>query len=87
MYALFLSLTLDEIAAAAELILAQDVAEAKEGTSWSESSDEGFGEVESDLDDEHMEAELSKSGDDVETLGDSGYGENSSHPMETRYSR
>lgn len=61
------SLTLDEIAAAAELILAQD-SEDKEIVSGSESSDEGFGgEVESDIEDDRMEAEASVD------LGDSGF--------------
>ena len=81
-------MTLDEIAAAAELILAQDVAsESKEVASGSESSDEGFGgEVDSDLEDEHME-ELKRGGCHDEELGDSGYGANSISPvaMETRY--
>ena len=73
-------LTLDEIAAAAELILAQDVAEGKqEEASGSESSDEGFGgEVESDSEEDQMEADLTTAG--VEDLGDSGYG-----TMETRW--
>lgn len=84
------SLTLDEIAAAAELILAQDVAsESKEVASGSESSDEGFGgEVDSDLEDEHMEVELKRGSCDVEELGDSGYGAKvtiSPVAMETRY--
>lgn len=82
-------LTLDEIAAAAELILAQDGAESKEVASGSESSDEGFGgEVDSDVDDEQMEAEVGKKSDDTESLRDSGYGSNPlSLPgvMETRY--
>ena len=70
-------LTLDEIAAAAELILAQDVAESKEG-SGSESSDEGFGgEVESDVEDDKMETDNTKS------LGDSGYAAHSA--TGTRY--
>ena len=60
-------LTLDEVAAAAEMILAQeDEAAAKEGTGH-ESSDEGLGgEVDSDCDEE----EGAESG----LLGDSGYG-------------
>ena len=73
-------MTLDEIAAAAELILAQDGEEEKE-VGGSESSDEGFGgEVESDIEDPEEEIQKKK----VEGLGDSGYGE-SSVPMETRY--
>lgn len=76
-------MTLDEIAAAAELILAQDV-ESKEVTSGSESSDEGFGgEVESDLEDEKIETEASKKNDSMECLGDSGYGSNTV-AMDTR---
>lgn len=85
-------MTLDEIAAAAELILAQDVAsESKEVASGSESSDEGFGgEVDSDLEDEHMEVELKRESFHVEELGDSGYGAKakvtiSPVAMETRY--
>ena len=63
------SLTLDEVAAAAEMILAQDEAAAKEGVGH-ESSDEGLGgEMDSDCDED----------DDGEgsadcLLGDSGYG-------------
>ena len=76
-------LTLDEIAAAAELILAQDVAEGKQEGSGSESSDEGFGgEVESDSEEDHVETDLN-----MEDLADSGYGANtagSSTAMETR---
>lgn len=57
----FCRLTLDEIAAAAEMILAQDGTEEKENM---ESSDEGFGgEVESDAEDL----------DGMEDLGDSGF--------------
>ena len=77
-------LTLDEIAAAAELILAQDVAEEKPETSGSESSDEGFGgEVESDSEEDRGEADLN-----LEDLADSGYGAStagSSNAMETRW--
>lgn len=87
-YCCYIRLTLDEIAAAAELILAQDVAEGKEG-SGSESSDEGFGgEVESDIEDERMDGEVEKKSSDVESLGDSGYVSNSvSLPsvMKSRY--
>lgn len=78
-------LTLDEIAAAAELILAQD-SEDKEMVSGSESSDEGLGgEVESDIEDERTEVELRKTSEDV-TLGDSDYGANTASPvaMETK---
>ena len=63
------SLTLDEVAAAAEMILAQDEAAPKEGVGH-ESSDEGLGgEMDSDCDED----------DDGEgsadcLLGDSGYG-------------
>ena len=65
-------LTLDEIAAAAELILAQD-SEDKETGSESESSDEGLGgEVESDMEDEHTEVGSLKPSEVF--LGDSGYG-------------
>ena len=62
-------MTLDEVAAAAEMILAQDEAAAKEGVGH-ESSDEGLGgEMDSDCDED----------DDGEgsadcLLGDSGYG-------------
>ena len=74
------SLTLDEIAAAAELILAQD-SEDKEIVSGSESSDEGFGgEVESDIEDDRMEAEASVD------LGDSGFRASTSPvAVETRF--
>lgn len=69
-------LTLDEIAAAAELILAQDDAERKQEEAASESSDEGFGgEVESDIEDEQETAE---------DLVESGYGGCSTSPMDTR---
>lgn len=71
-------LTLDEIAAAAELILAQD-SEDKEIGSESESSDEGLGgEVESDMEDEHTEVESMKPSEVF--LGDSGYGANAISP-------
>ena len=69
-------LTLDEIAAAAELILAQDDAERKQDEAGSESSDEGFGgEVESDIEDEQETAE---------DLVESGYGGSSTVAMDTR---
>ncbi len=68
-------LTLDEIAAAAELILAQDDAEDKQEASGSESSDEGFGgEVESDSEEDHVEL------NNVEDLADSGYGAKTAAP-------
>ena len=58
-------LTLDEVAAAAELILAQEDEAAKEGAGH-ESSDEGLGgEMDSDCDEEEAGSGL---------LGDSGYG-------------
>lgn len=78
------SLTLDEIAAAAELILAQD-SEDKEIVSGSESSDEGFGgEVESDIEDDRMEAEFRKTSAD--DLGDSGFRASTSPvAVETRF--
>ena len=66
-------LTLDEIAAAAELILAQE----EMGNSPNESSDEG---ADSDYDDDvESEGAESEDGD----LGDSGYGGGTS-PMDTR---
>jgi hypothetical protein len=75
----FYRLTLDEIAAAAELILAQD-SEDKEIVSGSESSDEGLGgEVESDMEEEQEEeAEVDLGKASEEFLGDSGYGANAS---------
>lgn len=79
-------LTLDEIAAAAELILAQDGAESKQEASGSESSDEGFGgEVESDSEEDHVENDMTD--DNVEDLVESGYGVSltaPSNPMEIR---
>lgn len=63
-------MTLDEVAAAAELILAQEDEAAKEGAGH-ESSDEGLGgEMDSDCDDEDEEGGGAESG----LLGDSGYG-------------
>lgn len=65
-------LTLDEVAAAAELILAQDAA--KGGLDRNDSSDEGFGgEVESDCEDGEMEDD-DEEDDEIPNLGDSGYG-------------
>ena len=65
-------MTLDEVAAAAELILAQDAAKDR-----NDSSDEGIGgEVESDCDeDEEMEEdeEVDDETDEIPNLGDSGY--------------
>ena len=65
-------LTLDEVAAAAEMILAQDEAAAKEGAGH-ESSDEGIGgEVDSDCECDEEEGEGQSSAECL--LGDSGYG-------------
>ncbi len=79
-------MTLDEIAAAAEIILAQDNEEDEDVSEGEcgESSDEGFGgEVESDMEEDAM-----ATGDllrhEAEELCDSGYGPITA-AMETRY--
>ena len=86
-FVLSFSLTLDEIAAAAELFLAQGSAEEKENdeeAGRSESSDEGFGEVESDLEDGMEPVEELNN---LKTFADSGYGGDCAitNAMETRY--
>lgn len=75
-YVLF-RLTLDEIAAAAEMILAQEE-DHKEEEEWQDSSDEGIGD-ESDCEGDCEDGE-GVDGD----LGDSGYGGGVTPPMDSR---
>lgn len=65
-------LTLDEIAAAAEMILAQEEESSHKEEEWQDSSDEGMSE------------ESECEGVDECDLGDSGYGEGASPAMDTR---
>ncbi len=77
-------LTLDEIVAAAEMILATDddgVGGDEEGVASDQSSDEGIGgELETDMDEEEGDGSVGGDSSGVEGLGDSGYAGSTSPP-------